>query len=214
MPNFDSVLFDVDGTLLDSAPGIIQTMKDTLNFMGADFEGVDFYQYIGPPIRESFRNFFKTDIEIEEAVSVYRKAFHFRGIHECSVYPGVHEMLGNLKESGLKLHIATCKRTQTIQTALMEQELTGYFDTITGVTFDNTKDSKSDIIRYVIRSKALGKKKILMIGDRKDDMQGAKDNKIPAVGILYGYGKREELEEFNPLFLAETCKQLEDFILL
>lgn len=213
MLHYDAILFDVDGTLIDSAPGILDTLETVFRDMGVDVTNVNLRRYLGPPLRKSFAEHFSDPARIEEATERYRVRYHEKGSHEGSLYPGVPEMLRRLKEAGFILCTATSKPTEVVTPILEEQGIAGYFDFIGGASMDESRDTKTDVVRYVLSQPALQGKRVLMVGDRNDDMRGAADCGLDAAGALYGYGSREELEPFHPVLLVESCKELADKLL-
>mgnify|MGYP000465164172 CR=1 FL=1 len=192
--HYDAILFDVDGTLIDSAPGIIHTLQEVFCTMGVDVSGINLRRYLGPPLRKSF-------------------GYAVKGSHECAVFPGVPQMLQTLKDAGFLLCTATSKPTKVVTPILEEQGLAPYFDFIGGASMDESRDTKTEVVRYVLSQPALQGKRVLMVGDRNDDMRGAADCGLDAAGVLYGYGSREELEAFHPVLLAESCADLTDRLL-
>ena len=213
MPHYDAILFDVDGTLIDSAPGILNTLETVFRDMGVDLTNVNLRRYIGPPLRKSFAEHFSDPAKIEEATERYRMIYHEKGSHEGGVYPGVPEMLRRLKDAGFTLCTATCKPTEVVTPILEEQGIAGYFAFVGGASMDESRDTKTDVIRHVLSQPALQGKRVLMVGDRSDDLQGAANCGLDAAGVLYGYGSREELEPFHPKLLVESCKELTDKLL-
>ena len=185
MQHYDVILFDVDGTLIDSAPGILNTLEEVFHKMNVDISGTDLRRYLGPPLRKSFGEHFTDPAKIEEATELYRVSYHEKGSHEGNAYPGAEQMLRRLKEAGLVLCTATSKPTGVVVPILEEQGLAPYFDFIGGASMDETRDTKTDVIRHVLAQP----------------------------GALYGYGSREELEPFGPVFLADSCQDLTDRIL-
>ena len=213
MPHYDAILFDVDGTLIDSAPGILNTLETVFRDMGVDLTNVNLRRYIGPPLRKSFAEHFSDPAKIEEATERYRMIYHEKGSHEGGVYPGVPEMLRRLKDAGFTLCTATCKPTEVVTPILEEQGIAGCFAFVGGASMDESRDTKTDVIRHVLSQPTLQGKRVLMVGDRSDDMQGAANCGLDAAGVLYGYGSREELEPFHPKLLVESCKELTDKLL-
>ena len=211
--HYDAILFDVDGTLIDSAPGILHTLAEVFQSMGVDVTGLDLRRYLGPPLRKSFGEHFTDPAKIEEATRRYRTSYAVRGSHDCAAYPGAAQMLQRLKEAGLVLCTATSKPTQVVTPILEEQGLAPYFDFIGGASMDESRDTKTEVVRYVLSQPVLEGKRVLMVGDRNDDMRGAADCGLDAAGALYGYGSREELAPFHPVLLAESCADLADQLL-
>ena len=213
MLNYDAILFDVDGTLIDSAPGIINTLQEVFDSMGVDVTNTNLRRYLGPPLRRSFGEHFTDPALIEEATERYRKSYEVKGSHESTAYPGAAEMLQRLRDAGLILCTATSKPTEVVTPILEEKGLAPYFDFIGGASMDESRDTKTEVVRYVLSQPMLQGKRVLMVGDRNDDMRGAADCGLDAAGALYGYGSREELEPFQPVLLAESCSDLADQIL-
>ena len=213
MPRYDAVLFDVDGTLLHSRPGILDTFSYAFRTMGRDPDTIDLNRYLGPPLRQSFAEHFHSEQEVEQAVQAYRDRYAQRGMHLCTPFPGVMEMLRTLRSAGILLATATSKPTAVVTPILQEQGMDGFFDYIGGASMDSSIDTKTAVIRSVLDNPAFQGRKILMVGDRKDDMLGASECGLPAAGVLYGYGSKEELAEWSPVFLAADCPELTRFIL-
>lgn len=213
MPAYDAVLFDVDGTLLHSRPGITDTFSYAFRAMGLDPSGMDLGRYLGPPLRQSFAEHFADEKDVERAVEFYRVRYVERGMHMCAPFPGVVDMLKALHNAGIFLATATSKPTEVVTPILHEQGIAGFFDHIGGASMDKSVDTKTAVIRSVLADPRLKNRKILMVGDRRDDMQGAADCGISAVGVLYGYGSREELEVWRPVALVSDCTELTKYIL-
>lgn len=213
MLHYDAILFDVDGTLIDSAPGIIHTLEEVFRTMGVDVSGTNLRRYLGPPLRKSFGEHFTDPALIEKATDLYRTGYAVKGSHECAVFPGAKQMLQRLKQAGFILCTATSKPTKVVTPILEEQGLAPLFDFIGGASMDESRDTKTEVVRYVLSQPALQGKRVLMVGDRNDDMRGAADCGLDAAGVLYGYGSREELEPFHPVLLAESCADLADQLL-
>lgn len=213
MQRYDAVLFDVDGTLIHSRPGIFNCFAYAFRKMGLDPDAIDCSRYLGPPLRWSFAQHFATDAEVEQAVEYYRVHYEEVGSHQCSLFPGVRQMMNTLKDAGLYMATATCKPVEVVTPILKEQGLFDYFDRIGGASMDESVDNKTDVIRLVLQDPRLAGKRILMVGDRQDDMQGAVNNQLPAAAVLYGYGSREEMESWNPVLLAQNCEELTQYIL-
>lgn len=210
---YDAILFDVDGTLLHSRPGILDTFSYAFRMMGVDPSAIDLGRYLGPPLRQSFAEHFSDAADVERAVQFYRTRYAQQGMHMCAPFPGVIEMLRTLRSAGLFLATATSKPTAVVTPILQEQGIDDCFDVIGGASMDKSVDTKTAVIRTVLADRRLAGKRILMVGDRRDDMQGAADCGLPAAGVLYGYGSREELAAWNPVFLAEDCTALANYIL-
>ena len=140
MQHYDVILFDVDGTLIDSAPGILNTLEEVFTKMGVDVTHVNLRRYLGPPLRKSFGEHFSDPAKIEEATELYRESYREKGSHEGTAYPGAAEMLRRLKEAGFVLCTATSKPTVVVTPILEEQGLAPYFDFIGGASMDESRD--------------------------------------------------------------------------
>ena len=210
MLNYDAILFDVDGTLIDSAPGIINTLKEVFARMGVDTTNVNLRRYLGPPLRKSFGEHFTDPALIEKATDLYRDSYAVKGSHECAAYPGAAEMLQRLKDAGFVLCTATSKPTQVVTPILEEKGLAGYFDFIGGASMDEARVNKDDVIRYVLEENCISeeeKPSVFMVGDREHDVYGAKKTGLSVIGVLYGYGSREELQSAGTDYLCETPEE-------
>ena len=141
MPRYDAILFDVDGTLIHSRPGIENTFAYAFRRMGLDPADIDLSRYLGPPLRWSFAQHFGTDAEVERAVDLYRDRYAREGMHECSLFPGVKELLARLKEAGLFLATATSKPRDVVLPILEEQGILPCFDLVGGASMDKSVSS-------------------------------------------------------------------------
>lgn len=213
IPRYDAILFDVDGTLIDSAPGIIHTLQETFAQLQVDVNGVELKKYVGPPLRQTFGEYFSDEKLIERAINIYRSSYRVKGSRECVLYPGVAEMLHSLKQSGIALYTATSKPIQVVRPILEQLGIATYFTYIGGATMDKSRDTKTAVMLDVLRRPELYGKRVLMVGDRQDDLQGAQDCGIPAAVVLYGYGNTAEYERYCPVFAAGDCTALINYIL-
>lgn len=213
MPRYDAVLFDVDGTLIHSRPGIENSFAYAFAEMGLDPAQIDLSRYLGPPLRWSFGQHFSDEADVECAVEIYRDRYARLGMHECSLFPGVRQLLERLRAAGVRLATATSKPREVVLPILEEQGILRYFDLVGGASMDKSVDTKTAVIRQDLTDPNFSTGRVLMVGDRRDDMQGAADCGLPAAAVLYGYGSREELEAWNPVYLAPDCAALADFIL-
>ncbi|MGN0975094.1 MAG: HAD-IA family hydrolase [Gemmiger sp.] len=212
MKGYNAVLFDVDGTLIHSQPGILHSFSHTFRQMGLDPAQIDLQRYLGPPLRWSFAQHFSNEEQVERAVNIYREFYACRGMHECEVYPGVTELLSALRAKGILICTATSKPKQVVEPILREKGLYDFFDLVGGASMDKSVDTKTAVIRQVLAAPQLAGRCCLMVGDRRDDMEGAANCGLDAAGVLYGYGSREELEAWQPVFLAAHCMDLLDFL--
>ena len=200
-----TIFFDLDGTLTDSAPGIIHSVQYALKKYGIEAEENDLRSFIGPPLVHSFQDRFGFDHDKAlEAVAYYREYFTAGGMFENSVYPGVEEMLQKLKEDGLMLAVATSKPELFSKQILEHFALTRYFDFIGGAAMDETRTTKVEVLSYALQELQVDPAKAVMIGDRENDMEAASLLGTESIGVLYGYGSKEELANAGAKVFAET----------
>jgi len=215
MAKFPVVLFDFDGTLVESGPGILQAMRYMLNEMGhPPMTEEELRSFIGPPLEESFRDMLGYHGEdLERSLAAFRKCLRENGIKVLRAYPGVPEMLKRLQAAGVKTGVATCKGDKTAHLHADVVGISQYLDDIVGVSDENGCSSKADVIRLLMEHLNASKEDVVIIGDRMYDCEGAKEVGIPCMGVLYGYGDKEELSAYDPIYLAETPEAIADFLL-
>lgn len=209
------ILIDLDGTITDPKLGITKSIQYALKFYHIMEEDLDsLCKFIGPPLRTSFMEYYGFNEEkTEEAVAKYREYFAVTGLYENEVYEGMKELLSNLKAEGKTLIVATSKPEIFAQKILDHFELSQYFDGICGATLDNTRGTKEEVIRYALKQHNIEElSEVIMVGDRLHDMEGAKAVGIASIGVLYGYGSREELEEAGADWIAATVHDLYELI--
>jgi len=207
----DIIFFDFDGTIVDSAPGIKESVKYALQHFGIEETREEIINlFIGPPLFDAFRdNYNMSKEDADTAVAKYRENYKDNNAMEhFTVYDGVEEMLKSLKDAGFTLCIASAKPTPFIKRMLDKADLSKYFYFINGASFDESKRTKSAVIAETIEVNGFLKEKILMVGDRENDVTGAHKNGIDVLGVLYGYGDREELEKAGCEILADTPKEV------
>ena len=207
---FDTVLFDLDGTLTDPAEGITNSVAYALERYGIRVEDKkSLYSFIGPPLNDSFMQYYGFSSEkAMEAIGVYREYFRDRGIFENEVYEGIPELLDRIKKSGRKIVLATSKPEEFAVRILEHFDLIGYFDVVAGASMDEKRNKKGDVIKYAMEKGGLSAAGAVMIGDREHDIFGAGENGLPSIGVLYGYGDRKELEAAGAAYIAEAVKDI------
>lgn len=191
------VLFDLDGTLTDPKIGITRSIAHALSYFDRVVDPETLTWCIGPPLRQTFRQILETDdsATIEEAIKRYRERFADVGLYENEVYAGIPEVLSQLVASGFELHLATSKPWPFARTILEHFGLAGYFRSIQGSELDGTRDAKGEVILHALDSNKISPQNAVMIGDRRQDVIGAKENGLACIGVLYGYGDLEELAD-------------------
>lgn len=212
MKNKRYVLWDLDGTLTESAPGIINSVLYALERMGIhENDRAKLEAFVGPPLLESFQKFYSmTPEEALDGMKYYREYFVEKGMFENQVYPGIPEVLEELSRKGYHLAVATSKPEVYSVRILEHFGLTGCFEFIGGSTLDEKRCEKADVITYVMETLGLdsNRHQILMVGDRRHDVQGAAANGISCLGVLYGYGSTEELKKAGAVDICESVKEL------
>lgn len=203
-----TVLFDLDGTLTDSGEGIINCATLALRHFGLPIPAYeDMRTFVGPPLRDSFIRFGVPADQADEAIRVYRSRYIPTGMFENTPYPGIRELLEALRAEGYTLYVATSKPEEMSVTILEKFDLAKYFHRICGASIDSSRSTKDAVIAYLLESSG-AKEDMVMVGDTKYDILGAKAHGIPAIGVGWGYGKVEEMEEAGAVGIAETMEQL------
>lgn len=208
---YQTIIFDLDGTLTDSSLGIVNSICYALEKMTIPLpDRNDLLEFIGPPLQESFAKYFQLSAkDCQVAVSLYRQYFSQKGIFENQLYPDVVEVLKNLKSAGKELILATSKPEIFANQILEHFDIHHYFSVIAGASLDGQRSKKADVIRYALDQADIQDTRIcLMVGDREHDIHGAQANQIDAVGVLYGFGNQEELEEAGATYIMEQLQDL------
>lgn len=203
-----TILFDLDGTLTDSGEGIINCAILALEHFGLPIPSRETLRvFVGPPLHESFIRFGVPADRAEEAVEVYRSRYIPIGKFENTPYPGIRELLEKLKAEGHKLYVATSKPEQMSIDILEHFDLAKYFDRICGASLDTSRTDKAAVIAYL--QELAGKSEhTIMVGDTKFDVIGAKKHGIPTIGVSWGYGTVEDLQEAGSAGIAHSMEEL------
>lgn len=213
---YNTILFDLDGTLTDPALGITNAVMYSLRHFHIEVKDrTELFKFIGPPLIESFSLFYGFDEERSRAATAYyREYYREQGIFENKVYEGMEEMLGRLRAAGGRLAVATSK-PEPFAVQIMEHfHLAEFFDYIAGSTLDETRNNKAEVIEYALESMGVtDRSTVLMVGDREYDVLGAKRCGLDSLGVLYGYGSKEELEMAGADYIAENVAAVADMIL-
>lgn len=213
------VLFDLDGTLTDSREGICKSVQHALIKMGLPApELKELECFIGPPLKTSFREFY--GIEGEDAVratSYYRERYSVVGKYENMPYPGIAELLKDLKEAGYILAVASSKPEVYVEDILKHFDLYEYFHYVTGSDMEGKRGEKEDVIEEAFRRMGLEpeerRKHAVMVGDRHFDINGAKFFGIDSIGVTYGFAKEGELKEAGATYVVDTVEELKELLL-
>ena len=210
------ILLDLDGTITDPKIGITKSVQYALKSKGIHIEDLDsLCRHIGPPLKTSFMEFYGfSEREAEELVEKYREYFKDTGIYENEVFEGMDELLKKLRAAGKKLITATSKPEVFAKRILEYFHLDQYFDDICGATLDSSRISKEDVIRYALEKNGIRDlSEVIMVGDREHDIIGARKVGIASLGVLFGYGSRQELEQAGATRLALTVAEVYDVII-
>ena len=210
--HWNTVLFDLDGTLTDPKEGITKSVAYALSHFGIEVEDLDtLTKFIGPPLVDSFSEFYGlSEEDSRTAVEKYRERFSVKGWAENVPYPGVDTLLHDLKAAGKTLIIATSKPEEFALKILNHFGLSQYFDLICGAPMHAPKGhGKVDVIRDALHRASMNTLDgAVMVGDRLHDVEGAHAVGLPCIAVLYGYGDRAEHEACNADVIAEDMAQL------
>ena len=214
------VFFDLDGTITEPEEGIINGVLFSLSKFGITVEDrTTLYPYIGPPLRDSFRDYHGlSEEDTEQAILYYREYYSTKGIYQNDIMPGMEQAFQTLRQHGCHLYVATSKPELYAKQILQHLKLDGYFDIIAGSTFDKARDTKAAVIEYLITGIAADQVKpsadeIIMVGDRKFDVIGARAFGIDTIGVLFGYGSKEEFEACDCRYVAADAEEMVQMIL-
>jgi phosphoglycolate phosphatase len=194
---YSCILFDLDGTIVDSAPGIVGTLAFTYEQLGLPVPSNDeLMEWVGPPIMDSFRDLAGLDAEESaRALAIYREHYIVYGVGDATVFPGMPEVLRAVAEAGIPTSLATSK-PEIPATAILEQAgLARYLTVITGASADEVRSAKKDVVKEaLIRLRSLGAdtSRPVLIGDRIHDVEGAAANGVPTITVKWGYGSPAE----------------------
>lgn len=203
-----SILFDLDGTLTDSGEGIINCAILALEHYGLPIPSREAMRvFVGPPLTESFIRHGVPADKAEEAVAIYRSRYIPIGKYENTPYPGIRELLETLHEMGYKLYVATSKPEGMSIDILKHFDLDRYFTRICGASMDSSRNTKEAVIEYLMETTG-ERENMVMVGDTKFDVLGAKHHGIPCIGVSWGYGTVEDMENAGAAAIVHTPDEL------
>ncbi|MCY3873423.1 MAG: HAD hydrolase-like protein [Rhodobacteraceae bacterium] len=189
-----NLFIDLDGTLIDPKVGITGSIRFALRELGIDEPSADELEWcIGPPLSESFPVLLGPDEDVGRAISLYRDRFSQTGMYEARPYAGVHDMLANLKSAGVRCFLATSKPQVFAERIIEHFDFDPLIDGVFGSELDGRRVDKTELIRFVLERTAAAPGSSRMMGDRRHDIAGARNNGIGSIGVLWGYGTSEEL---------------------
>ena len=210
------LLFDLDGTLTNPQEGITKCVQHALRAFGIEEPDLEkLIPFIGPPLIQSFMEFYNmSEEDARKAVTVYRERFGTVGLFENFPYPGIADMLAELKAQGKILAVASSKPTIYVRRILEKFELAPYFNVIEGSNLDGTRVDKKEVIAEVLSQlDNPSADDLLMIGDRKYDVIGAREMGFGCVGVRFGFAAPEELEQSGAVYIADTVRDLHRYLL-
>ncbi len=212
---YDTLFFDLDGTITDSAEGIINSVIYAMKKIGVkETDRQKLVAFIGPPLVESFHSVY--GIPKEECghmVKLYREYYEEKGIYENRVYDGIPEVLKTLNEAGKTVAMATSKPTKFAVQILDHFHILNYFSYISGAKAGGEEGTKNEvIIKALEMGKIQDRSRVLMVGDRDLDILGANKAGIDSLAVLYGFGSRQEIDEANPTYVAETVHDILNYV--
>ena len=214
--NFKYILFDLDGTITDSGEGITKSVQYALKFFDILVDNLkDLNKFIGPPLKDSFKEYYKFDEEKANLALVkYREYYADKGIYENSLYDGIIDLLDTLKKNNKTIILATSKPEVYAKQILEYFKIDKYFTFVAGSDFEETRVKKGDVINYALEgAEIFDLSKVIMVGDREHDIIGAKDNNIKSIGVLYGYGDVIELTQARADYIAKDTNELLNIII-
>ena len=208
---FKSILFDMDGTLIDPSEGIFDSIRNALQQLDVPQPpDEDFPSFVGPPLRKIFSRLLKTnEVEVlENAVALYRQRYSNSGLFQCVVYGGIFEMLENLAEGGYDLYVATIKPGLYAHKILAHTGLARHFNAIHGSALDGSMDDKDRLVKGLLDEHGLNSAQGIMVGDRYMDVDAAKANGLVSIGASYGFGTRKELLDAGADHIAGSPEEI------
>ncbi len=208
------ILFDLDGTITDSQEGIKNSVEYALKHFNLEVKDrAELNKYIGPPLRQSFMEFAGlSETDSHMAMTKYREYYGPKGIFENKVYNGISELLEKLKTEGKKIILATSKPWIYAEIILEHFDLKKYFDFVAGSELNGVRTKKADVIAYAVEKYKIPVSDAVMVGDREHDISGAKENNVKTIGVLYGFGSRQELESAGADYIAENVENIYDYV--
>ncbi len=209
---YDYVIFDFDGTVVDTGEGIFKSLEYALKEKGREIPDLsDMRKFIGPPIHYSFTHYYGvSDDEVGEFIRLYRQRYKEKGIYECEPYSGIKELLIALGEKGIKVGVASSKPQHLIYSVSDHLGITELFDAIVGVQVDDsTHATKTFLVLEAMEKLGVrDKSKVLMVGDRLYDIDGAKGAEVSSCGVLWGYGNAEEFREHGADYIIAAPEEI------
>lgn len=213
---YNTILFDMDGTLIDSGPGVMRCIKHALTFYGInDAPESELKKCVGPPLSDTFGNRFKLpETEIMRAIEIYREEYHKGGIFECTLYPGIVDCLKTLNDKGFKCFVTSSKHDKACRIITDHFGITDLFYDIVGSSADASRETKTEVLEACFTLHPdIKKEESVLIGDTVYDAKGAEECNLDFIGVTYGFGSRESLLATNPVTLLDTTEEITNYLL-
>lgn len=211
MKTKENIFIDLDGTIIDSHKGIYYSIDYSLE--KANLPALDLgtkRKFIGPALSESYAKYNNASGQLlDNLLKYYRQAYTESGVYMNTIYPGIETMLKSLKEKGKKLFVATAKPEEFAKVIIDDLKIAHYFDDICGGTMDETRVEKADVLKYALeKNNITDKQTCVMIGDRKHDIIGAKAVGMESIGVLHGFGSKEEFKEAGATIIVKDAFEI------
>ncbi len=214
MIKYNAVLLDFDGTIADTGEGIFSSVRYAIEAMGFDPLPEDIiHTFIGPPVFSSFKRALNlSDEDSAKAVEKYRERYVESGIYQLEFYDGIQQLMEDMKKSGIKLAIASSKPENFIIKILDFLEMDNFFDYISSPESDKAPENKTSLVERAISHLGVEKSRAIMIGDRYFDIDGAKGAGIDSIGVTFGFGSKDELQNAGATYIAESADDIRKII--
>ena len=214
MPDFSHLIFDLDGTLLNSKLGIGNSLDYMFAQMGIDVDGsVVLDDLIGPPIHDGLKNILGFDErQVELGVKLFREYYSTKGMFEAELFPGISDMMEELQNRGKRLYIATSKTDRYMESVLRHFEIDRYLTDFQGVAGGKRHTKAGLITELMERNQLIPNKNVVMVGDTIFDIVGGQANEISTTGVGYGFGNSVKIQELNPDYFVEVVEELYELL--
>ncbi len=211
---FETVIFDFDGTIADTFRGVRFCILEALHAFGYDeTDEAKLHTYLGPPLFDSFMLYCHDEETARQMVAKYREVYRAGAMLKCDLYDGITDVFADLNEAGVKIAIASSKPGEFVKRLLGHFGIEQYFDFISAPVIGKPDPSKYELITAAVSALGADPSATAMVGDRKFDIEGAKQAGIFAVGVSYGFGTTDELEAYGADFICHTPEQISELIL-
>jgi phosphoglycolate phosphatase len=215
MINFPYVFIDFDGTISNTSEGIFTCVQETLLELNKPQLPIDVLKkIIGPPLALSFSKYAHlSEEETDKAIAIFRKKYSTTGLYMNTLYDGVIPLCRKLRKTGRKVIIATSKPYEHAKAILIQHSVLDAFDYVSGSSLTGTNESKADVIRHAIKVHNISDmSQVVMVGDRKYDIEGAKSFGMKSIGVTWGFGDKDELQKAGANWIADTPKQTFEYL--